>query len=116
MNEVDSFDLGLHKLASHGVQDNYDTALIHSASRVVMCAVRGPMSIRFSISTLVKETRAYVVVAEISCEMTHDGDTVICSLIGYTCIHNVSRCAGEGQCLHSAIHLLVLVGSLGRNG
>lgn len=46
MNEVDSFDLGLHKFASHGMQDNYDTALIHSALRVVLCAVRGPMSIR----------------------------------------------------------------------
>lgn len=46
MNEVDSFDLGLHKLAPQGVQDNYDTALIHSVLRLALCAVRGPMSIR----------------------------------------------------------------------
>lgn len=57
-----------------------------------------------------------MIAAVISCEMTHDGDTVICSLIGYTCVHYVSRCAGEVQCPHSAIHLKVLVGRLGRNG
>lgn len=57
-----------------------------------------------------------MIAAVISCEMTHDGDTVICSLIGYTCVHYVSRCAGEDQCPHSAIHLKVLVGRLGRNG
>lgn len=48
VNEVDSFDLGLQKFASQGVQDTYDTALIHSDSRVLLCAVRGPMSIRLT--------------------------------------------------------------------
>lgn len=75
MNEVDSFDLGLHKLAPQGVQDNYDTALIHSVLRLALCAVRGPMSIRLIYFNSCISTRVYVVVAKISCELTHDGDT-----------------------------------------